>query len=215
LKEGKKSSVGQIIVNVIGVILCVVFIPIIILNSVLIVRSFTDPDHIPSVFGVSPVIVLSGSMHPTFDAGDMILIQEKDPDALKVGDVICFIKEDSETAVTHRIVEVTESEGRTAYVTQGDFTMTPDRVPVYPEEVEGVYTGTIFPGLGNVAVFLQTPLGIIVFVACPVLLFFLWDLLRRALDARKKAGEKEAMEAELARLRQEVSKQQNTSDTKQ
>lgn len=212
MKEGKKNSVGQIIVNVVGVILCVVFIPIIILNSVLIVRSFTDPDHIPSVFGVSPVIVLSGSMHPTFDAGDMILIQERDPDTLKVGDVICFIKEDSETAVTHRIVEVTESEGRTAYVTQGDFTMTPDPVPVYAEEVEGVFNGTVFLGLGNVAVFLQTPLGIIIFVACPVLLFLLWDLLRRALDSRKKANEKEAMEAELAKLRLEVSKKQEHPD---
>ncbi len=213
----KKGSPLQTVLNVFGVVLCVIFIPVIILNVVMIVRSYTESDHIPSVFGYSPVIVLSGSMSPTFEAGDMIVIQKTDPQNLQVNDVICYLEEES--AVTHRIIEIEQADGQVMYITQGDANNTEDTSPVSPSQIEGKYIGVHFAGLGDFAMFLQSPAGMAIFIGGPVVLFFLWDLFRRIIASRRngkerkkreeadtaKQQEMEAMEQELQRLRAQVS----------
>ncbi len=208
-KEKQEKSLGYRITTVIGIVLCVIFIPLILLNTVLIVRSFTDKDHIASVFGVAPVIVLSGSMEPTFSAGDMIFVQKTDPAELKEGDVICYLPEGGDTAVTHRIMEVQQLDGERAFITQGDFNTIADTNPVTESQVQGKYhEGWRIVGLGNVAVFLQSPFGMVIFIACPVALFLLWDLLRRALENRRRGGETAKLQAELERLRAQVGEQE-------
>ncbi len=212
----KKSSPLQTVFNVLGVLLCVIFIPIIILNVVMIVRSYTDPDHIPSVFGYSPVIVLSGSMSPAFETGDMIILQKTDPYTLKVNDVICYMEEES--AVTHRIMEVQQQDGAPVYVTRGDANNAEDTTPVLPEQVQGKYTGIRIAGAGDFAMFLQSTPGMLIFIGGPVLLFILWDVVRRVISNRQTKKEKkllrqessskqqemEEMEKELQRLRAQV-----------
>lgn len=198
--------------NVIGVILCVVFIPLIIMNTILIVKSYTNPDRLPTVFGFSPVIVLSGSMTPEFREGDMIFLKETDPSTLQVGDVICYYGDDNkDTAVTHRIVEIHEQEGQNVFITRGDANNTEDRIAVTYEMVQGKYTGLYIPNLGNLAVFLQSTTGMVVCIVCPLLIIILWDVLRRIISSRKKAGtvqsETQAMAEELERLRAQVAGQ--------
>lgn len=212
----EKGGVKQAILNVFGVILCVLFIPIIILNVVMIVRSYTNTDSIPSVFGYSPVIVLSGSMSPEFEAGDMILIKKAEPETLQVGDVICFLEE--ETAVTHRIIAIENEDGADYYITQGDANNTEDASPVTPQQVQGKYTGVYFTGLGDFAIFLQSTPGMLIFIGGPIALFVLWDLIRKTIFGKKAKKENEgkqqelaAMEQELARLRAQVG--ETTDDT--
>lgn len=204
----KKRGIGQIISMIVGVALCVVFIPVILINLTLIVRSYTDEENIPSVFGISPVIVLSGSMSPEFEAGDLIFIQKTDPFTLGPGDVICYIGGDEESAVTHRIIEVQQQNGQPAYITQGDANNTADGVPVTPDEVQGKYTGVYFSGLGNVAIFMQSTTGMILFIVLPLVLLVLWDVGRRAFLSRKDKGKEKELEAELERLRAQVQQAQ-------
>lgn len=205
----QKGGAMQTFLNVLGVVLCLLFIPIIILNVVMIVRSYTESDKIPSVFGYSPVIVLSGSMSPTFETGDMIMIKETDPETLQVGDVICYLEE--EVAVTHRIIEIQNDNGNVYYITQGDANNTEDVTPVVASQIQGKYTGTHFAGLGDFAIFLQSTPGMLIFIGGPIALFVLWDVIRRAISGRKtkkedegKRREMEQMEQELARLRAQV-----------
>lgn len=201
-QKGKNGPL-QVLGNVLGVILCIVFIPIIILNVVMIVRSYTDSEHIPSVFGYSPVVVLSGSMSHTFETGDMILLQKVDPANLKVGDVICFKEE--ETVVTHRIMEIQNSEdGTPMYITKGDANNAEDLVPVFPDQVQGIYTGVRLPGLGYFANFLQEPLGMILFIGGPVLLLLLWDVFRRSAQGRRSSRETKRLQEESAGREQEL-----------
>lgn len=215
-KDEKQSKQGKsIVLNVVGIVLCVVFIPIIIINLVLIVRSYAEPDKIPSVFGVSPIIVLSGSMSPEFEAGDLIFVQKTDPYTLQQGDVICYIAADDASAVTHRIIEIQQQDGGPVFITRGDANNVEDRTPVKPEEVQGKYMNFYLSGVGNFAVFMQSTVGMIVFIVCPLVLFLLWDVARRALASRKKAGqvqarvqETEELQKELERLRAQVEKAQ-------
>lgn len=204
MKEPRKKEGGvlQTVLNVFGVILCVIFIPVIILNVIMIVKSYTQPDEIPSVFGVSPVIVLSGSMSPEFEAGDMIIIQKTDPYTLKVNDVICYLEEES--AVTHRIMEVQQQDGKPLYITKGDANNTEDTTPVTPDQIRGRYAGVKFAGVGNFAVFLQSTPGMLIFIGGPVLLFILWDVIRRAISSRQTKKERQKLKDESADKQQEL-----------
>ena len=48
--------------GIIGGLLCLLFIPVIVINLVLIINSYINPEELPGVLGIKPAIVLSGSM---------------------------------------------------------------------------------------------------------------------------------------------------------
>nr|WP_072854307.1 signal peptidase I [Lactonifactor longoviformis] len=180
--------------------MCIIFIPVIIINLILIVSSYTNPEEIPGVFGVKPAVVLSGSMEPTIQAGDLIFIRETDPNKLQKDDVICYLS--SGKAITHRIADITTGEdGRLQFITRGDANNAEDQLPVTADQVQGIWKGGRIGGLGNFILFMQSTTGMILFIVCPLLLFFLWDIWhRRRLDKAENARTKE-LEAELNALR--------------
>ena len=98
----KKASFGTIFC----IILLIIMLPILIVNGVILINSYMYPDKIPSFFGYKPFIVLSGSMEPTINTGDLAISKEIDTSTLKVGDIISFKIKDN-IVVTHRIVEIT------------------------------------------------------------------------------------------------------------
>ena len=86
--------------------------------------------------GLQVYTVLSGSMEPVIQTGDMIFLHSTDPARLQTGDVICYL--DSGQAITHRIVGIREGEdGQVRYVTQGDGNNTADRQAVSADQVQG------------------------------------------------------------------------------
>lgn len=57
MKEQEEAvSAGHRILTVIGAVLCVILIPILIINCTLIVKSYTNKDQVPSVGGIFPMI---------------------------------------------------------------------------------------------------------------------------------------------------------------
>ena len=196
----EKNGLLQKIVGAVGIALCVVFVPLLLINVTLIVKSYTSPDKVPDFLGYKPFIVLSGSMEPSIMTGDMVFVKETDPDSLKVGDVSAY--KSGSAVVTHRIVEVKSENGETRYVTQGDANNAADQGMVKPADVEGIYQRRI-AGAGNLAMFMQTTTGMILFVVCPLVLFVLWDVIRRQLESRKEMSRTKELEMELERLRAE------------
>ena len=196
----EKNGLLQKIVGAVGIALCVVFVPLLLINVTLIVKSYTSPDKVPDFLGYKPFIVLSGSMEPSIMTGDMVFVKETDPDSLKVGDVIAY--KSGSAVVTHRIVEVKSENCETRYVTQGDANNAADQSLVKPADVEGIYQRRV-AGAGNLAMFMQTTTGMILFVVCPLVLFVLWDVIRRQLESRKEVSRTKELEMELERLRAE------------
>ena len=82
-KEKNKSISPS---TILGIVLCVIFIPIIVINLILILGSYIHPEVLPGVFGFKPAVVLSGSMEPANHPGDHILIREADNADLGDGD---------------------------------------------------------------------------------------------------------------------------------
>ena len=77
-------------VTVIGIILCVVFGALLLMNITIIVKGLINPDWPPSVFGITPMVVKSGSMSSDTPhrvvSGDIIELTEEQIKSLKVGD---------------------------------------------------------------------------------------------------------------------------------
>jgi len=186
--------------NVVGIALIAILLPIMIINTTLIVKSLTSPNDVPTVFGVAPLIVMSGSMHPHIQVNDLIFTREVDADTLEVGDVVAFQPLGTITVVTHRIIEVIEEEGRRRFVTAGDYTGVPDTAELFPHQVVGLFFHRV-PSVGAAAEFLQQPIGMVLFVAAPLVLFLLYDFLKRYYYNKKKKQEDTSERDELERLR--------------
>lgn len=88
------------------------------------------------LFPVQPTTVISGSMRPTLDVGDVVIIAKVSADTIKTGDIIQFREAEGITTV-HRVVEIQEIEGKRVFITQGDANSEPDANPVIPENVVG------------------------------------------------------------------------------
>ena len=199
-KKGKFGEIRHIVGNVIGIILIIALLPIMIMNMTLIIKSYARPQEVPSVFGVTPLIVLTGSMYPTIQVNDLIFVKKTDAKNLQVDDIIAFQPQGDIVVVTHRIIGIEEGRGTRAYITKGDANNTKDMEPCEHFQVVGIYFGKI-AGIGAVAEFLQQPLGMVICVAVPLALFLIYDVVRRMLYNRRKKGEVDEEKQELERLR--------------
>lgn len=74
---------------------------------------FLKKENPVKLFGLSFLIVTTGSMEPEIKSGELILI--KDVDIYKVGDVVTYLDQD-DFLVTHRIIEVQGKD----IITKGD-----------------------------------------------------------------------------------------------
>lgn len=196
------------VLTVLGTVLCIILLPILIINCTLIIKSYTNKDAVPSFGSRIPMIILTDSMYPEIESGDLIICQQKDPEEVKVGDVICFFDPagNGTSTVTHRVMEVTTDEnGGLAWVTKGDANNAEDQVKVPAEKLVGVYS-TRIAGAGNVAMFMQTTQGLILCVICPIILLVAYDIIRRRIYEKKKQDDTQALMAELEALRAEKEK---------
>lgn len=196
-REGKMQKIKKAI----SIIVVLILLPILLMSIVILVDSYTHPDEVPSFFGWKPFIVLSGSMETQISAGDIVVVKEIDTNELKKGDIIAF--KDGNIVITHRIDEVTEIDGKTQYITKGDNNSTQDIGYVSPEQVEGVFKFKI-ARLGNIAMFIQTPLGMIVCLSIPIIIIILLqtaDSKKEKEELISKLNKQSKMEEEIEKLK--------------
>ena len=197
------TTVGHKIGTAIGALLCVILIPILIVNCILLFKGASSSDEVPSVGGVVPFIVLSGSMEPEIQAGDLIICQQADASQVKKGDIISFFDPEGNgmAVVSHRVTAIERDDnGQPVFTTKGDANNVEDSASVTADKVIGIYQFRI-PGLGNVAMFMQSTQGLIVCVAVPVALLLAYDIVRRRAYDKRSQAETDALKAELEELR--------------
>ncbi len=198
-RSGKK--VYSRVLNSIGIAVCIFLTLIIIVNGTMIVKSYIHPHKVPDFMGYKPFIVLSGSMEPAILTGDIVLTRETTPENIEKNDIITFrTDKNADTAVTHRVIEVVTENGTISFFTKGDANVGTDASIVTAEMLEGKYLGRM-GGIGNFAMFLQTPMGLLIFVVTPLCLFIVYDIASRSRRARKKESREAELEAELAALK--------------
>ena len=188
--------------TVVGIVLCVILVPILIVNYTMIVKGLINKNQVPTFLGYCPMIVLTDSMSPYIDSGDLIVDKSVKIDDVKVGDVISFFDPDGNgtSVVTHRVVEILNENGKISFRTKGDFNNTEDKTPVPSSNLVGRYLFKI-KGAGNVAMWLQTTPGLIVCVGVPVVLLVTYELIRRRKYEQAKQDDTDALLKELEELR--------------
>ena len=201
-QAAKQTDPKQKVLTVIGTVLCIILLPILIINLTLIAKSYLNKDEVPSLGGVFPMIVLTDSMLPEISSGDLIICNTLEPEEVQVGDVISFFDPmgSGSAVVTHRVLEIVEEDGQLSWRTKGDNNNAEDQVLVPEKNLVGIYRSRI-PALGNVAMFMQTTPGLILCVVCPVLLMVGYDMLRRNKYEKAKQKDTDALLAELEALR--------------
>ena len=143
------------------------------------------------LLGYTPYAVLSPSMTPNYQVGDLVYVDKTEPDQIGDGDVITFVANEDLLVVTHRVVEA-DRENRW-FVTKGDANDTQDSAPVLYENVLGSVRFSL-PKLGYVSMYLSTQTGKYVGIATGaglLLLLLLPELIRpeKSKNGRNGGGE--------------------------
>jgi signal peptidase I len=122
------------------------------------------------LLAISPVIglrfdtILSGSMSPSMNIGDLVVVTPTSPEDLKVGDVIVFHSPNGGGLVCHRIVAIDQGDGSLAFQTKGDANEDPDPLPLDSDSIVGKVQVCI-PMMGYVVKWLQGPFGLLMILA--------------------------------------------------
>ena len=210
-RKEERSSAAHKILTITGAVLCLILIPILIINITLIIKSYTNKDEVPKIGGICPLIVLTGSMEPEISSGDLIIVNQADPKDIKEGDIIAFFDPDGNgsSVLTHRVTEIINDNGKLSFKTKGDANNAEDRLAVTEDKLVGIYRSRI-PGAGNVAMFMQTTLGLIICVVIPLILLIGYDILRRRRYERLNKQDTDALLAELNELKAQKASQEKT-----
>ena len=194
--------------TIIGIVLCILLVPMLIINVSMIIQSYVHKDKVPGFLGVTPLIVLTDSMADTIYSGDLIFCVDVDPDDVEENDIISFFDPASSTGavVTHRVIGIIQNEdGTRSFQTKGDNNNTEDKKPVPEENLVGEYK-TRIAGAGHVAMFMQSTTGLILCVFVPLVLLVGYDIIRRRFYEQNKQQNMDELMAELEALRAEKAK---------
>lgn len=118
--------------------------------------------------GIRALVVQSGSMEPTIGTKSIVITVPTTQ--LNQGDVVTFKQSGRDTVlVTHRIVEIAESDEGKIITTKGDANEDADPEKVPQSDVVGKVIFSI-PLIGSVVSFAQTTPGFIALIVVPAVL---------------------------------------------
>lgn len=190
MKEtGKKiAKISLIIIRVIIGIALAAFIMVVCLQR------FSDNKI--AVFNIRLFTVVSKSMTPVYDIGDVLIAKDVEPSKIKEGDIISYLGNYSnftDKVITHRVVNVEKrSDGKYYYRTKGDANIVEDPI-VSEDQLYGVviYKSII---LSLVYRIVGTQIGFFLFIIVPILIIIgsemISSLLEKEEERRKKFEEK-------------------------
>ena len=139
-----------------------------------------------NIFGYRQYIVLTGSMEPKYNVGDMVFIKKKSENDIKVGDVINYKSSNNSNTVTHRVVEIVKKDGKTFYKTKGDNNSSSDSDLVEYENVQGTIVFKISK-IGIILTKLLTGTGLILLFLIIIILYIRSNRIEEKRIVREKA----------------------------
>jgi signal peptidase len=131
---------------------------------------------VPRAVGITPFTVLTGSMQPAFDPGDVVLSERRSPLDVRPGEVVTFHdpSRDGEL-VTHRVESMRRNDAMMSFVTKGDANDVAERWSV---PVDGTIGRAVLrvPDVGHVLQWAGTKEGKIGLIAVPAFLLVMLEL---------------------------------------
>lgn len=147
-------------------------------------QSKKHPEKVPTIFGISPLTVLTNSMHPFIKAGDLVFIKKVDPAEVKENDVITF-KKTTTKFITHRVISIKKQDGHIGFVTKGDNNNVADSNLVSSDQLVGSLLLKI-PKAGYFAKFVSGPIGFILLILIPATGYICLEVYERLSKPKNK-----------------------------
>lgn len=172
-------------------------------NLFLINAKFVMHEQLPMIGGCGYAIVLSGSMRPTFDVNDLLIVQKCDTYA--PGDMVTYVDSQNDL-VTHRLVSIDYEKN--IMITKGDANNITDP-ELECDRIKGKVI-KILPGFGNVINILQNPFCVLTVLALSI---FLMER-SYAKEKKRKTSDLDSIRAEieLLKLKSASADEQNEPD---
>lgn len=112
--------------------------------SICIILMITFTLAVYGFFKYKPIVVLSNSMSPSFNKGDVALYYvPTDEEKIKLENNTIIVYTKDNQYVVHRIVRNFKKAGEIFYITRGDANNSDDYSPVATSDIVGVYTTSI------------------------------------------------------------------------
>ncbi len=155
----RRKNREEKIKNILNIIISIMLVIVMTYNISLIVQKIIYKEKTPSFLGVKTYVVISGSMKPNIEIGDVVIVKKEKE--LKEGDIISYRK--GKSVITHRITSITEENGEKVYRTKGDNNNAEDSEKITEEIIEGKVT-KIIPKIGNITFILKNKVTILIAV---------------------------------------------------
>ena len=195
-KIQKEKNIKKVIKIIITIILLLLFC----FNGIMLWQKMKNNEEISNVFGISYLNIISGSMEPSININDLIIIKKVSEEEIKVGDIITF-KNTDESIQTHRIVDIIEDKKIKRYKTKGDNNNIEDEELIQYNDIYGKYLFKI-PKIGNTVNALQESNGL----SYVLILLIIFIILKNKKDKTKEKRKLEREKYELKRERDEYNK---------
>jgi len=163
-RKNKKDKIK----NVLYIIVHIILVPILIYNTFLIIQSLVKPNETPSFLGIKTYVIISGSMEPEIQIGDIVITKEVDIEELNLGDIISYRK--GESVITHRITKIEKEDEKIVITTKGDSNNAEDTYEITEGNIEGRVIKVI-PSIGNISLLLQNKIIIILILLIAFLIY--------------------------------------------
>ena len=167
---GSKTSTQPRSGSIVGIITWLVLLlllPIMLLSLSIVIQAVRQPNRLPMIFGYKALVLL-----PDENTNDRALglIRLVEPTTLTIDDWVAY--QENNTFFVEQIAEIQlQTKGFTLRTKAGQ---TDSQTLIDVNQLEGILIRRI-PRLGSLALFLQSPLGLMLFLLLPCLLLLLFD----------------------------------------
>jgi len=153
-------------------------------------------NYIPPFSTHEHFVIVTGSMEPTINIGDVAYINtEYNLDDLQVGDIIAFYLNidltGEDEVVVHYIADIAynESNERIYHTKREGTDINWDNWEITDENIVGKYVFKV-PFIGKILLFLDTIYGKLVFIADIIFIYLIFDILDEEKKAKKISKER-------------------------
>lgn len=186
MKE-KSKKIGKILMTIFRVLIGIAFAAFIL---VVCLQRFSNNKI--SFFNYRMFTVVSQSMTPKYDIGDVLISKEMDPSKIEEGDVVSYLGsygDFSGKVITHRVVNVEKrNDGKYYFRTKGDANIVEDPI-VVEDQLYGVvvYKSMI---LSLVYRIVGTKVGFYLFIIIPILFIIATEMITSLLEKEEERRNK-------------------------
>lgn len=184
--EKKKSKRLKIVLNTVRVLVIILFVAFIIVVCLQRVS-----DNKISFFNYRMFTVISGSMKPKYDIGDVLISKKVEPSKIKVGDVISYQGTKGGFAgkvITHQVIGVNKSgSGKYIFRAKGLANLVEDPA-VSEDQLYGkvIYKSVILSAIYRIV---STNIGFYIFIIIPMVFIIGSEIISTLLKREEKRRE--------------------------